>query len=313
MKAVEYDRYGSAEVLRLRDVPRPSAGRGEVLVRVRAAALNPKDVLVRSGKFKLLSGRRFPKRVGFDWAGEVQEVGPDVSNVAPGARWYGMLDGWQGGACAEYLAARLVESAPMPTTLDFEQAAALPLVGSTALQALRDVAGLAPGMRVLVNGGSGGVGSSAIQIARLLGAHVTATASGEGVELCRRLGADAVVDHLAQDALASPEPYDVVFDVFGNQRFSEVRRALTRRGVYVSTVPRRDVLLATVLTRFASRRARLVAVRPRTRDLALLAGWAEGGKLKPVVREVFALDRIVEAEAAVATKHTRGKIVVRIG
>jgi NADPH:quinone reductase-like Zn-dependent oxidoreductase len=313
VKAVEYDRYGSAEVLRLRDVPRPSPGRGEVLVRVRAAALNPKDVLVRSGKFKLLSGRRFPKRVGFDWAGEVQEVGPDVSSVAPGARWYGMLGGWQGGACAEYLAAAVAESAPMPAALDFEQAAALPLVGSTALQALRDVAGLAPGMRVLVNGGSGGVGSSAIQIARLLGAHVTATASGEGVELCRRLGADAVVDHLAQDALASPEPYDVVFDVFGNQRFSEVRRALTRRGVYVSTVPRRDVLLATVLTRFSTQRCRLVAVRPRARDLTVLSGWAEEGKLQPVVREVFALDRIVEAEAAVATKHTRGKILVRIG
>ena len=313
MKAVEYDRYGSAEVLRLRDVPRPAVRRGEVLVRVHAAALNPKDVLVRSGKFRLLSGRRFPKRVGFDWAGEVEEVGPDVESVAPGARWYGMLDGWQGGACAEYLAARVAESAPMPATLDYEQAAALPLVGSTALQALREVAGLAPGMRVLINGGSGGVGSIAIQVAHLLGGHVTATASGEGMELCRRLGADAVVDHRAHDALAAPEPYDVVFDVFGNLRFKEVRRALTHRGIYVSTVPRRDVLLATVLTRFASRRCRLVAVRPRANDLAALTAWVEAGKLEPVVREVFPLDRIGEAEAAAATKHTHGKIIVRIG
>ena len=313
MKAVEYDRYGSAEVLRLRDVPRPSAGRGEVLVRVHAAALNPKDVLVRSGKFRLLSGRRFPKRVGFDWAGEVQEVGADVESVAPGARWYGMLDGWQGGACAEYLAANLAESAPMPGTLDYEQGAALPLVGSTALQALRDVAGLAPGMRVLVHGGSGGVGSIAIQIARLLGGHVTATASGEGMELCRRLGADAVVDHRAQDALTSAEPYDVVFDVFGNLRFKDARRALTHRGSYVSTVPRRDVLLQTVLTRFSRQRCRLVAVRPRANDLAALTAWVEAGKLEPVVREVFPLDRIGEAEAAAATKHTHGKIIVRIG
>jgi len=313
VKAVEYDRYGSADVLRLRDVPRPSAGRGEVLVRVRAAALNPKDVLVRSGKFRLLSGRRFPKRVGFDWAGEVVEAGSDVKSAAPGARWYGMLDGWQGGACAEYLAARVAESAPMPTALDFEQAAALPLVGSTALQALRDVAGLAPGMRVLVHGGSGGVGSMAIQIAHLLGGHVTATASGEGLELCRRLGAAVVVDHAAQDALASPEPFDVVFDVFGNLRFRDARRALTRRGVYVSTVPRREVLLATLLTRFSTQRCRLVAVRPRASDLAVLTGWVEAGELVPVVREVFPLDRIGEAEAAAATKHTRGKIIVRIG
>jgi len=313
VKAVEYDRYGSTEVLQLRDVPRPRVRRGEVLVRVHAAALNPKDVLVRSGKFRLLSGRHFPKRVGFDWAGEVEEAGPDVKGVAPGARWYGMLDGWQGGACAEYLAARLAESAPMPVALDYEQAAALPLAASTALQALRDVARLVPGMRVLINGGSGGVGSAAIQIARLLGAHVTATASGEGVELCRRLGADSVIDHRAQDALSSPEPYDVVFDVFGNLRPAGARRALTRGGVHVSTVLRRDVLLATVLTRFASRRSRLVAVRPRARDLAVLSGWVEVGKLRPVVREVFALDRIAEAEAAAATKHTRGKIVVRIG
>jgi NADPH:quinone reductase-like Zn-dependent oxidoreductase len=313
MRAVEYDRYGSSEVLQLREVPRPVAGRGQLLVRVRAAALNPKDVLVRSGKFPLLSGRSFPKRVGFDWAGEVEAVGPGVPEVSAGARWFGMLDGWDGGACAEYLAARVDASAPMPGALEFERAAAVPLAGSTALQALRDVARLEPGMRVLVNGGSGGVGALAIQIARVLGAHVTATASGAGVELCRRLGADAVLDHRSADALASPEPFHVVFDVFGNRRFAEARRALVPRGVYVSTVLRSEVLLASVLTRFASRRARLVTVRPRARDLALLAGWVDAGKLTPVVREVFPLERIADAEAAAATKHTLGKIVVRVG
>ncbi|HEX8908038.1 MAG TPA: NAD(P)-dependent alcohol dehydrogenase [Anaeromyxobacteraceae bacterium] len=313
MRAVEYDRYGSPEVLQIREVPRPVAGPGQLLVRVRAAALNPKDVLVRSGKFSLLSGHRFPKRVGFDWAGEVAEVGPGVTDVAAGARWFGMLDGWRGGACAEYLAARADESAPMPASFEFERAAAVPLAASTALQALRDVARLEPRMRVLVNGGSGGVGTFAIQIARRLGAHVTATASGAGLELCRGLGADAVVDHRAADALASPEPFHVVFDVFGNWRFGDARRALAPGGTYVSTVPRREVLLAALLTRFASRRARLLAVRPRARDLALLAAWADAGHLAPVVREVFPLDRITEAEAAAGTKHTLGKIVVRVG
>jgi NADPH:quinone reductase-like Zn-dependent oxidoreductase len=313
VRAVVYDRFGPPEVLQLREVPRPVAARGQLLVRVRAAALNPKDVLVRAGKLALISGRRFPKRVGFDWAGEVVEVGPDVSGVLPGARWFGMLDGWDGGACAEYLAARVDQSAPMPASFGFERAAAVPLAASTALQALRDVAGVEPGMRVLVNGGSGGVGTFAIQIARQLGARVTATASGAGLELCRALGAEAVVDHRSADALSSPEPFHVVLDVFGNRRFGEARRALAPGGTYVSTVPRREVLLATVLTRFASRRARLVAVRPRAGDLALLAAWADGGKISPVVRQVFPLDRIAEAEAVAGTKHTLGKIVVRVG
>ena len=312
MKAAEYDRYGPASVLQIREVPRPRPGRGELLVRVRAAALNPKDVIVRSGKFRVLSGRRFPRRVGFDWSGEIAEIGPGVTGVPVGAAYYGMVDGYQGGACAEYFVTRPSDCAPKPSRLDFVLAAAVPLAASTALQALRDVAHVERGMRVLINGGSGGVGVFAIQIAKMLGTHVTTTSSKGNLELCRKLGADVATDYRATDPLAGGDRFDVVFDVFGNRSFREARPVLTRHGVYVKTVPKARDILDVARTSFTSQRARLVIVRPRARDLTFIAECVDQGRVVPVVDEVYALDRIVEAEQHVETKHTRGKVVVRL-
>ncbi len=279
---------------------------------MRAAALNPKDVLVRVGKFSLLSGRRFPKRVGFDWAGEVAAVGQGVTDVPVGSAYYGMLGGFQGGACAEYLIARPDQSATKPATLDFEHAAAIPLAASTALQGLRDLGRVQGGMRVLINGASGGVGVFAVQLAKILGAHVTATSSAANLELCRRLGADVALDYRAADPLSGVDRYDVLFDVFGNRSYRDARRVLAHRGVYVTTVPKARVLLDAARTLLAWPRARLVAVRPRSRDLAFLAECATQGRLTPIVEHVFPLERIAEAEEQVATKHTRGKVIVRV-
>jgi NADPH:quinone reductase-like Zn-dependent oxidoreductase len=313
VKAIEYDRYGPASVLAMRDVPRPVPRRGELLVRVRAAALNPKDVVTRSGRYRLLAGRRFPKRVGFDWAGEVVEVGPGVAGVAPGAAYFGFLDGYQGGACAEYLAVRVGESAPKPDRLDFPEAAAVPLAASTALQTLRDVARVERGMRVLVHGASGGVGVFAIQLAKhVLGLHVTTTSGEANLELCRRLGADVALDYRATDPLAGGERFDVVFDVFGNRRFAEARPALTRRGVYVKTVPKPRELLDVARTLVTHPRARLVVVRPRARDLLAIRGYVDEGKVVPVIDRTYPLDRVAEAEAHLETKHARGKVIIRV-
>lgn len=265
------------------------------------------------GKFRLLSGRRFPRRVGFDWAGEIAEVGPGVSGVEPGSAWYGMLGGFQGGACAEYLVVRPGDSAPKPASLDFERAAAVPLAASTALQALRDVAGVRSGMRVLVNGASGGVGAFAIQVAKVLGAHVTTTSSAANLELCRSLGAEVALDYRAADPLAGPDRFDVVFDIFGNRSLAQARRALADRGVFVTTVPRLRIFLDTARTLLGRPRARMVSVRPRSADLRLIAALVDEGKLAPVVERVFPLERIVEADEQVGSKHTRGKVVVRIG
>ncbi len=313
MKAVEYDRYGPASVLQVREVPRPRPGRGDLLVRVRAAALNPKDVIVRSGKFRVFSGRRFPKRVGFDWAGEIAEVGPGVTGVPVGAAYYGMLDGYQGGACAEYLITRPSACAPKPSRLEFVLAAAVPLASSTALQALRDVAHVERDMRVLINGASGGVGVFAIQIAKMLGAHVTTTSSAGNRELCRSLGADVAIDYRATDPLAGGDRFDVVFDVFGNRTFREARAVLARRGVFVKTVPKPRDILDVARTSFTFPRARLVVVRPRTRDLAFIAECVDQDRILPVVEKVYALERIADAEEHVESKHSRGKVVVRVG
>ncbi len=312
MKAVEYDRYGPASVLQVRDVPRPTPGRGELLVRVRAAALNPKDVMIRSGKFRVFTGRRFPKRVGFDWSGEIAEVGPGVTGVAVGAAYFGMVDGYQGGACAEYFVARQGDCTPKPARLDFLLAAAVPLAASTALQALRDVAHVERGMRLLVNGASGGVGVFAIQIAKMLGTHVTTTSSAGNLELCRKLGADVATDYRATDALAGGDRFDAVFDVFGNRSFREARAALAPRGVYVKTVPKARDILDVARTSFTFPRARLVVVRPRARDLAFIAECVDQGRVVPIVDTVYPLDRIAEAEEHVETKHSRGKVVVRL-
>ena len=236
MKAIIYDRYGTADVLRLAEVPDPSVGRRDVLVRVTRAALNPKDALVRKGKFRLLSGARFPKQCGLDVAGVVATSrSPDF---AVGQRVFGFLGEWSSrrGTLAELVVCRDTELAVTPPGVEDEAAAGSALAGLTALQALRDIAGLAPGQRVLVNGGSGGVGTAALQIARLLGGEVHSVSSTGNLALCEELGADrswAYPEH----GWKQTDPFDVIFDVFGNLDFRTVKGHLAPRGSFVSTVP----------------------------------------------------------------------------
>lgn len=311
MKAAEYDRYGGTDVLEVREVEDPTPGRGEVLVRVRAAALNPKDVLVRLGKLRLWSGSRFPMRVGYDWAGEVVALGEGANlNVADPV--FGMIQSIRAGACAELVAVRDTECAGMPSRLSFEEAAAVPLAAQTALQALRDVAKVTRGAAVLINGASGGVGTFAVQIAKVLGANVTTTSSAKNLELCRSLGADEALDYTRVDALAMPGRFDVVFDVFGNRRFAEARAALRPGGTWVSTVIRAHVFAAVATSLFARERARLVVVKSRRADLETIARLVDDKRLRPVLDEVFPLEAIAAAQERVGSKHARGKVVVRV-
>jgi NADPH:quinone reductase-like Zn-dependent oxidoreductase len=313
MRVVEYDAFGDESVLRLRDGPTPSAGAGELLVRVRAAALNPKDVFTRSGRLRTFSGTRFPKRLGYDWAGEVAALGPGVTGFAPGQAVYGMIQRWAGGAVAEYAAVKVDELAPKPARLSFVEAAAVPLAGLTALQALRDEARLQPGQRVLINGASGGVGTFAVQIARALGARVVAVASAGNRGLVEQLGAHEVVDYARVDPCAVQPPVDVFFDVFGNQPFARARRALTPDGTWVSTVIRAHVALAHLRTLFfTAQRARLVLVRARRADLEVLSRWADEGALRPVLEAVLPMEEIATGMRQLSTKHTRGKVVLSV-
>lgn len=315
MRALAYDRYGKLDVLELRDLPIPPVGPGEVLVRVHAAALNPKDSFVRKGRFRIVSGRSFPKRVGADVAGEVVEHAPGVLGFPIATKVYGMLEEWtyRRGTVAEYVAIKDSEIAVMPRSLSFEEAAALPLVSLTALQALRDVASVRAGDAVCIHGASGGVGTAAIQIAVALGAVVTSTSSTKNFELCRSLGATRTLDYAIDAPFSGARRYRVVLDAFGNLSFDMVRRALSNDGIYVTTVPSQRIVRDTVRTLVGAPRARLVIVKARSADLETIASFVRKGQLRPVIDRVFPLEGAIEGMRHVESKRARGKVVIRIG
>ena len=314
MKAAIYDHYGPAEVVSWRELAEPRPRSHEVLVRVEAAALNPKDVVVRGGKFRAPSGASFPKQLGHDLAGRVVGLGWRVPTAFAAARVFGFFSGYRAlrGSLSELTAIPADQVAPIPNQIDVVQAAAIPLAGSTALQALRDDAGLLEGEHVLIVGASGGVGTLAVQIAKLMGAQVTAACSARNFELVRALGADELVDHAAQDPL-SRGPFNVVLDCYGKLRAKHVAPALRPRGRFVSLVPSRGIVTDVFLGRVRFPPTRLTRVVPRSADLAQLATWLAAGSLKPVIDEVYPRDRLHEAMRHLETRHARGKIVVRMG
>jgi NADPH:quinone reductase-like Zn-dependent oxidoreductase len=312
MRAILYDAYGPASVLRLGDVPDGGAlGRGQVRVRVVRAALNPKDALFRKGKFRMLSGGAFPKRCGLDAAGVVAES--RSTGFEPGQRVFGCLDEWRyrRGTLAEEVVFREHEIAPTPPEIDDDSAAGIALTGLTALQTLRDVAKVAPGQRVLVHGASGGVGTAAIQIARILELEVHTATSEANHALCAELGAHRRWTY-ADRAWMEAGPFDAIFDVFGSLRYRDVRRCLGPAGRFVSTVPSAGRIVRDLASRPFSRQERLVIVRPRTSDLSQLGAWMVDGRLRTIVDARFSLADVHAAFERLESKRTRGKIIVAI-
>lgn len=317
MRAVQYDGYGSPDVLHVRDVPVPAPAADEVLVRVYASGVNPKDAIVRSGAMRLMTGHRFPRGTGDDFAGEVAATGTNAGGLKPGQRVWGFLPGYLGGAAAEYLTAPSTAVALMPERLGWVEAAALPLVGSAALQALRDLGKLAAGERLLIKGASGGVGSAAIQIGKALGAHVTAVAGGGSLDHCRALGADAVLDYRQTDVPSIAERFDVFLDCAGRSPYRRYRGLLRRGGRWVAVAAQPSVFMLSPFTRVLAPITngavlRYLVVRPAQSDLIALARMCDGGVLRMPVRATWPLDRIGAAHAAVAIGHGRGKDVVVI-
>ena len=313
MKAMQYRRYGGPEVIELCELPRPVAGPGQALIKVEACALNPKDALTRGGKFARLAGPTFPKGLCYDYAGTVAAVGAGVTDVTEGDAVYGMLNGWNACAAAEYLLAGADERAPRPGTASAGAAAGLPLAAQTALQALRDLGGVGTGSRVMIHGASGGVGTLAVQIARCLGAEVTALCGAEAAGLVRGLGADTVHDYRITAPAALSAQFDCIFDVFGNQSLSGLRSRLAPRGRYVSTVPNLRNFRDHLLTRWwPGRRGLLVVVKSRRADLELLANWVDAGQLKPVVAQALPLAEMRRAHELIQSKRTHGKIILTV-
>ena len=311
MRAIVIDRYGKPDVLRGATVPRPVPKRGQVLVRTRFIGVNPKDVIVRKGKFKIATGNKFPLIVGHDIAGEVVEVGPGA-DLHEGELVYGMINDFAGRAYAEYAAVDCDQLGRAPSSVGLELAAAVPLAAQTALQALRDDAKLRSGQRVLINGASGGVGVFAVQIAKILGAHVTAVCSERNVELVRELGADQVIDYNQTELTGITERYQVFFDVFGNYSFDRVKHLLERNGRYVHTIPSGRILRDIARTFFREKKAKLVIVKSRRGQLDWLRERIDAGRIRVVVDRSFPLNEVADAHRYMETKRARGKVVLSV-
>lgn len=318
MRAAVIEGYGGVERLQVKESEPPGEpGTGEVLVRVRACSVNPLDSKIRMGQLRLVLPAKFPLIPGFDLAGEVDAVGPEVTRFAPGDTVFGQTGGRHGGACAELALVRESALAAKPETLSFEEAAAIPMGGLTALQALRDRGELAAGEWVLINGASGGVGHFAVQIARILGARVTAVASGRNEQFVRDLGAERTIDYQTQDLLDDEGTYEVIFDAAGKSSYDLCAPLLADKGVYVTTEVSPRTFFSVVTNRARGlfgedRRARMVNVHPRAADLELLGRWFREGRLGPEIGQIFSLGEIRHAFEALESGHTRGKIVVRI-
>ena len=318
MRALRYDRYGPPDVLSVVEIDEPVPRAGELKISVRAAGLNPLDAKVRAGHTRFIPAfERPPRGCGVDFAGEVAgSGGGEVGGYYPGARVFGMVSPFRrAGTFAEYVCATPAEIAPTPDALSDAQAAALPVAAGTAVQALADHAHLARGMRVLVNGGAGGVGHFAVQYARHVGAHVTATCGTDNVDFVRSLGADVVLDYTRDDAADAVEPFDVIFDTTGHASWSRCRRALAPTGVYVNTSPDASAVLKTLREKLVARlssRQQVVAfvLRPGAQAWRRLAGLAQAGALVPHLRETIGLAEVADAQRRIEAGHGRGKIVV---
>ena len=303
-------RYGGPETLALEEVARPTAGSDQVLVRVRAAALNPTDSVVMRGLLRIQTGWRRPKEQvrGFDVAGTIEAVGADVTELAPGDAVFGTCR----GTFAEYAVGLPERLVPKPERLSFEQAAGIAVAGTMALEGLRDHAQLRAGQRIAITGATGGVGSFAVQIAKAWGAEVTAVCRTENVELARQLGADRVVDYTRDDYLRG-ERYDAIFDNGGGRSLRDLRSALAPGGVVVLNCGQDvSLILAGNVARRLLRRSDVKQfVRKVTRaDLLELAALAEDGSLTPVVDRTYPLPETPAAMRYLMRRHPRGKVVV---
>jgi NADPH:quinone reductase-like Zn-dependent oxidoreductase len=323
MKAAVFDRYGPPDVIRIADVEKPVPKDGEVLLKVRAASLNPFDWhLMRGTPYigRLMMGVRKPKdtRVGRDVAGQVEMVGKNVGQFKPGDEVFGVCL----GACAKYACAGEGKLSPKPENVTFEQAAAVPIAAVTALQGVRDMAQVQAGQTLLINGAAGGVGTFAVQIGKWLGAEVTGVCSTRNVELVRSLGADRVLDYTREDFTSGEQRYDVILDNVANHRLSECRRVLKSRGKYVLVggggindqgwigPALARAMTMPVLSRFIGQEMRFMMANLNQKDLAILGELMQTGKVTPVIDRTYKFTEVAEAVGYLEQGHARGKVVI---
>ena len=320
MQAMVQDTYGSAEVMRLRNIDKPTIAADEVLVRVRAAGVNPADWAIMSGLpyiARPVYGLRKPKVSvrGTDVAGTVEAIGRGVTRFKVGDEVFG----WSDGSYAEYSAAPESKLALKPVNLTFEQAAAVPMAGLVALQAVRDHGKVRAGQKVLINGASGGIGTFAVQIAKALGAEVTAVVSTRNVDLIRTIGADHVIDNTKEDFTENGQQYDFILDNVSNHSLSDLRRALTPTGMLVPNGGRFDktwmasggrIVQGKLMFQFGSQTLGNFLMSTKHEDLDALKELIEVGKVTPVMDRTYPLSETAQAIDHVGEGHARGKTTI---
>jgi NADPH:quinone reductase-like Zn-dependent oxidoreductase len=308
MKAVRVHEYGGPEVLKYEEAPRPKPGPGEVLVRIRAAGVNPMDWKVRQGHLKDALAHRMPFVPGWDVSGVVEATGPNVTLLARGDEVYGYPSIVRNGTYAEYAVVPESELALKPRSIDHVHAASVPIAALTAWQGLFDEGGLRTGQKVLIHGGAGGVGSFAVQLARWKGAFITATASGRNQEFLRNLGADLTIDYEKSRFDRLVCDVDLVFDTVGGDTLMRSWKVLKAGGILVSTVEEPSAEQAAA----HDVRAAVVSTRADSVQLAEIAKLVDAGMVRPIVEAVFPLDEARHAQELSQTGHARGKIVLKV-
>ena len=337
MKAAVYTRYGPPDVVvQIADVEKPVPKDSEVLIKVRAAAVNPLDGGLMKGRpyiARIMTGLRKPKitRLGVDVAGQVEAVGRNVTQFKPGDAVFGLCIRYPQasgvkvwvcqGAFAEYVCAPESALVMKPDSVTFEQAASAPVAAFTALQGLRDKGHIQPGQKVLVNGAAGGVGTFAVQIAKSFGAEVTGVCSTRNVDMVRSIGADRVIDYTQEDFTKRGQRYDLIFDCVGNHSLSACRRVLNVKGICVMVGDRSGrgmigvlarLIAALVLSWFVSQKLVTFLARPSKADLSIVRELMATGKVRPVIDKRYRLNEVPEAIRYLEEGHARGKVVITL-
>ncbi len=313
MKAVAFDRYGSAEELQYRELEKPIAKSHELLVRVRASSVNPVDWKIRQGHLQLLTGFNFPRIVGSDISGVVVEVGREVTKFQPGDEVYTFLNPIAGGACAEYAVVPESSAAIKPKNITHAEAAGVPIAGLTALQALRDLGEIQAEKKVLINGASGGVGIFAVQVAKAMNAEVTGVCSAKNRDFVKGLGANLVLDYAEVDFTKQLQKYDIILDAVGTKTFAECENVLQAEGVYISTLPSFDNLAPIFFSSFMSgKKAKLIVANPNPSDLDFLRELIESDRVDPIVDRTYSLAEVAAAHVYSETGRAVGKIAIAI-
>jgi NADPH:quinone reductase-like Zn-dependent oxidoreductase len=312
MKAAIYNRYGGPDVIEIKDIDTPKPTRDQVLIKIHACSVNPVDWKVVKGNLKMITGYKFPKYIGIEGSGVIEETGENVTGLSKGQRVFAGLD-YHGGACAEFVCTTADRVMPISNNISFEEACTMAIAGITALQGLRDKGNLKSGMDVLINGASGGVGTYAVQIAKTFGAYVTAVCSEGNSQLVKSLGADEFIDYHKEDFTKSDKQYDIVFDAVGNCNFWQVKRVMKKKAVYVNISPSFGLFLSSFISRlYPGKKSKAYMIKPIMKDLAEVMNLISSKKIKVIIDRIFPFEETWKAFEYSSSERAKGKLVIRI-